>query len=47
MNHLFDIIAGLVLLTSALTGLWRGGAHEVVRVMSFLIAAAAALLLLQ
>jgi membrane protein required for colicin V production len=47
LNHIFDIIAGMVLLTSALTGLWRGAAYEVVRVMSFLIAAAASLLALR
>jgi membrane protein required for colicin V production len=40
---IFDILAGLLLLVSAANGLMKGAAHEVVRVMSFLIAAVTAL----
>ncbi len=39
----FDVIAGLVLLTSAITGLVRGAVREVVGVMSFVLAAVASL----
>lgn len=39
----FDIIAGLLLLTSAITGLMRGAVREVVGVTSFIIAVAASL----
>jgi membrane protein required for colicin V production len=39
----FDIIAGLLLLTSAITGLMRGAVREVVGVMSFIIAVVASL----
>lgn len=34
----FDLLAGMLLLISALNGLWRGAASEVVRIVSFLIA---------
>jgi len=40
---IFDIIAGLLLLISALSGVMKGAAHEVVRVISFLIAAVVSL----
>jgi membrane protein required for colicin V production len=43
----FDVIAGLVLLTSAITGLVRGAVREVVGVMSFVIAAVASLVALR
>jgi membrane protein required for colicin V production len=43
----FDIIAGLVLLTSAITGLVRGAVREVVGVMSFVIAAVVSLVALR
>jgi len=39
VNHIFDIIAGMLLLTTALTGLWRGAAYEFVRMVSLLVAA--------
>ena len=35
---MFDILAGLLLLTSVFAGLWRGAAYEVVRMLSFLVA---------
>ncbi len=43
----FDIIAGLVLLTSAISGLVRGAVREVVGVMSFIIAVVASLVALR
>ncbi len=43
----FDIIAGLVLLTSAIAGLVRGAVREVFGVMSFVIAAVLSLVALR
>lgn len=43
----FDIIAGLVLLTSAISGLVRGAVREVVGVMSFVIAVVLSLVALR
>ncbi len=43
----FDIIAGLLLLTSAITGLVRGAVREVVGVMSLLIAVVLSLIALR
>ncbi len=40
---IFDVIAGLLLLISALNGLMKGAADQVVRVMSFLVAAVIAI----
>ena len=45
--HAFDIIAGLVLLTSVIRGLLRGAVREIVGVMSFVIAAVASLFALR
>jgi membrane protein required for colicin V production len=39
----FDIIAGLVLLSSVITGLWRGAVRELFGVMSFVFAAVGSL----
>jgi membrane protein required for colicin V production len=44
---IFDLLAGGLLLVSMLNGLLKGGSHEVVRVMSFVVAAAASLYLLR